>query len=46
MKLNGATQVEEMATQFGGRLRNNFQAMEQASLLTIALPHGFLPSVL
>jgi hypothetical protein len=44
MELNGAAQIEETVTLLGGRLRNNCQATEQASLLTIALPRGFLVS--
>jgi hypothetical protein len=43
--LNGAAQIEEMAMQLTERLEKlNFRAMEHASLLTIALPHGFLVS--
>jgi hypothetical protein len=40
MELNGAAQIEEAVTKL------NFQATEQASLLTVALPRGFLVSVL
>jgi hypothetical protein len=43
MLLNGAPQIEKTATQLAERLRNK-QATEQASLLTIALPRGFLMS--
>jgi hypothetical protein len=41
--VNGAAQIEETATQLAERLRN-FQATEHGSLLTVALPCGFLVS--
>jgi hypothetical protein len=44
MLVNGAASVKETATQLAERLRNNLQATEHASLLTVALPHGFLVS--
>jgi hypothetical protein len=44
MELNGAAQIEETATQLGERQKLNFQATEQASLFTVALPRGFLVS--
>jgi hypothetical protein len=44
MELDGAAQIEVTATQLGGRQKLNIQATEQASLLTIALPHGYLVS--
>jgi hypothetical protein len=43
MLLNGAAQIEEMATQLAEKLEKlNIQATEHASLLMIALPRGFL----
>jgi hypothetical protein len=44
MELNVAVQIEETATRLGLRQKLNFQATELASLLTIALPRGFLVS--
>jgi hypothetical protein len=44
MELIGSSQIEETATQLGGGQKLYFQATEQANLLTIALPRGFLVS--
>jgi hypothetical protein len=46
MLLNGAAQIEETATQLAERQKLNFQVTEHASLLTTALPRGFLVSAL
>jgi hypothetical protein len=48
VELNGAAQIEEMATQLQHNSRKieklNFQATEQATLLAVALPRSFLVS--
>jgi hypothetical protein len=45
MELNGVVQIEETAMQLWRKTEKlNFQATEQASLLTIVLQCGFLVS--